>query len=84
MAMKGKSIRTLENYDNQIVWVEFENPDAASCENCGACGPRGPEERCLPDGTYRVNGQFLVSLTDESVRFHVCMPRIQGIYEWKD
>lgn len=79
--MKGKLIYSLDRYDGKTVWVKFENPDAASCENCGACGPRGPEERIFPDGLYQVDGQFLISLTDKSLSVHECSPRIQAIYE---
>ena len=82
--MKGKVIRSLESHNGEIVWVDFENPDQASCENCGCCGPKGPEDRCYTSGLFRVDGQFLVSAADSGVTIHQCMPQILTIYEWKD
>ena len=82
--MKGKIISNIKNYDGRLVWVEFENPDAASCANCGACGPGGDEAELYRSGVYRVDGHFLVSPNEENVGFHEFTPRILAIYEWQE
>lgn len=84
MAMKGKIIRNLTDYDQRLVWVEFENPDAVSCANCGACRSCGSEAQLYNSGVYRVSGHFLVSPQDENRRFHEFTPRILDIYEWRE
>lgn len=82
--MKGKIIRNLGDYNGKLVWVEFENPDAASCANCGACGTAALEAQCYESGVYRAEGRFLVSREDEKVSFHEFTPRIVAIYEWQE
>ncbi len=67
-----------------MVWVEFENPDACSCANCGACGPSTSEAHLYLSDVYRVEGHFLVSPNDEGIRFHEFTPRILSIYAWQE
>lgn len=81
--MKGTKLNGLSGQEGTLVWVEFEDPDAATCENCGACGTASLANSVYKDGIYRVEGHFLVSPDDSSVYFHEFIPRIQGIYEWK-
>ncbi|MCH3971480.1 MAG: hypothetical protein LKE53_01705 [Oscillospiraceae bacterium] len=80
--MKGKKLRDLSDKEGKLVWVEFENPDAATCENCGACGSARRANAVYKDGVYRVQGHFLVSPQDANVYFHEFIPRIIGFYEW--
>lgn len=80
--MKGKKLSGLTGREGTLVWVEFENPDAATCENCGACGAAREANSVYKDGVYRIEGHFLISPKDPSVYFHEFVPRIQGIYEW--
>lgn len=82
IAMKGKLIKNLTKYNGEPVWVEFENPDACSCANCGACGPSGAEAQLYKSGVYRAEGHFLVSESDAALSFHEYTPRILAIYEW--
>ncbi|MGX8701059.1 hypothetical protein [Caproiciproducens sp.] len=82
--MKGKIIRNLTDYNGKPVWVEFENPDACSCANCGACRSSDAEAHLYTSGVYRAEGHFLVSLTNEEHRFHEFTPRILAIYEWQE
>jgi hypothetical protein len=82
--MKGKIIRDLKEYSGKLVWVEFENPDACSCANCGACGASIDEAHLYTSGTYRVEGHFLVSTKDAKQSFHEFTPRILSIYEWQE
>lgn len=81
MTMKGKIIRSLKDYDGKPVWVEFENPDACSCANCGACRSSDAEAHLYTSGVYRAEGHFLVA-ENEKDRFHEFTPRILAIYEW--
>lgn len=80
--MKGKIIRDIKEYNGQLVWVEFENPDACSCANCGACRSSDAEAHLYTSGVYRAEGHFLVSPTDAKQSFHEFTPRILSIYEW--
>ncbi|WOC32944.1 MULTISPECIES: hypothetical protein [Caproicibacterium] len=80
--MKGKKLAGLAGLDDALVWVEFENPDAATCENCGACGAASQANAVYRDGVYRVQGHFLVSQENPDVCLHEFIPRIQGIYAW--
>lgn len=82
--MKGKIIHDLKKYENQYVWVEFENPDACSCANCGACRSSDAESHIYASGVYRVEGHFLISAKDKNVRYHEFIPRILNIYEWTE
>ncbi|HCA72202.1 MAG TPA: hypothetical protein DHW78_08955 [Ruminococcaceae bacterium] len=81
--MKGKKLSSLSGQEGSLVWVEFENPDMATCENCGACGSARAANSVYKDGVYRVKGRFLVSPEDSDIYFHEFTPRIVGIYEWK-
>jgi hypothetical protein len=81
--MKGKQIQNLADYNGKQVWVEFQDPNAVSCANCGACGLSDEEANLYVDGVYRVNGHFLVSDKDETKSFHEFSPRITAVYEWK-
>ncbi|HEX2985286.1 MAG TPA: hypothetical protein VHO71_00560 [Caproiciproducens sp.] len=82
--MKGSIIHNLQEYNNKLVWVEFENPDAVSCANCGVCGISDSEAALCSSGVYRLEGHFLVSPRQEEVRVHEYMPRIVAIYEWHE
>ena len=82
--MKGKIINNIKDYGGRLVWVEFENPDAASCANCGACGLGDAEAHLYPSGVYRVDGHFLVSPEEGTLSFHEFTPRILAIYEWQE
>ncbi len=81
--MKGKKLNGLSGADGSLVWVEFENPDAATCENCGACGAARQANSIYKNGIYRVSGHFLVSPENKNICFHEYIPRITAIYEWK-
>lgn len=80
--MKGKIIHNLMEYSGKLVWVEFEDPDACSCANCGACRSSDAEADLYESGIYQVEGRFLISEKDPSVRYLEFMPRILAIYEW--
>ncbi|ARP50856.1 MULTISPECIES: hypothetical protein [Caproicibacterium] len=80
--MKGKKLKGLTGLDGKCVWVEFEDPDEATCENCGACGTSRLANAVYQDGVYRVEGHFLVSPQNPKLFFHEFIPRICGIYEW--
>lgn len=82
--MKGKIIQNLQDYNGSLVWVEFENLDACSCANCGACGPATSEAHLYSSDVYRAEGHFLVSTKDEKISFHEFTPRIIAIYEWQE
>ena len=82
--MKGSIICNLGEHNGELVWVEFENPDACSCANCGACGASQEEAHLYHSGVYRAEGHFLVSPGDVSLRFHEFTPRILSIYEWQE
>lgn len=80
--MKGKEIVGLSGYEGKLVWVEFEDPEAATCENCGACGSSVLANSVYRDGLYRVQGHLLVSPADPQVYFSEYIPRIQRFYAW--
>lgn len=82
--MKGKKLSGLTGQEGKLVWVGFEDPCAASCENCGACGTASLANAVYKDGIYRVEGHFLVSPVDPKVCFNEFIPRIQELYEWLD
>lgn len=82
--MKGNKISSLNDYNGKSVWVEFQDPNAVSCANCGACGLSEEEELLYKDGVYRVEGHFLTSLTDAKQSFHEFSPRIVAVYEWQE
>jgi len=82
--MKGNKICNLTDYNGKRVWVEFQDPNAVSCANCGACGLSEEEENLYTDGVYCADGHFLVSLTDARHSFHEFSPRIVAVYEWQE
>lgn len=82
--MKGKKLSGIKGMEGALVWIEFEDPCAATCENCGACGTAAAANSVYKDGVYRVEGHFLVSPEDKNIYFHEYVPRIQAIYEWKE
>lgn len=81
--MKGNALDSLAGRTGQLVWVEFE-PGCAVC--CGY--EEGPSTeidelaRQYVSGCYRVDGNELVSATDDSVRVFQFNSLIHAIYEW--
>lgn len=82
--MNGKIIHNLKEYNQKLVWVEFENADTVSCANSNAYGLSGDEAQTYLSGLYRVDGHFLVSQKDTSLSFHEFTPHILAIYEWQE
>ena len=80
--MKGNVIKNLKPYEGKLVWVEFGDPDACCCANCGACLSSDEEFQLYRSGVYRVEGHFLVAADAPETSFHEYTPRILAIYEW--
>jgi len=82
--MKGKMIKSIQEYDGRPVWVEFGSENTVGCANDDDYALGGTEVQGYTSGIYRVEGHCLVSLTDAKQSFHEFTPRIFAIYEWQE
>ena len=81
--MKGKCLYNLSDYQDQIVWVEFEAGCSVSCDY--EEGPSTEIDRLadqFQNGCHRVRKNELVFCEDESISVFQFNSLIAGIYEW--